>query len=117
MGYDAVCLLISARTYNGGLQQKDDTASGSLIIPEAKFAGIQNLTLEQLKNIEANLLQVNHDASYWFLNSPAYYTYQGYYDPVTNAPVVDADQPNLLQGIWVWNPVDFQGENCASGQV
>src|SRR5271157_3339193 len=113
VGYDAVCLVINARTYNGGFTEM---VAGGLITPEYKFAGIQNLTLDQVKNLEANLLLVNHDDSHWFLPSPALFQYQGYYDPITNAPVVDPSQPDLLQGTWVWNSVDFPGENLPPGK-
>ena len=116
VAYDAVCLLINARTYNGGLQQMDNSVSGGLIIPEAKFEGIRNFSMDQLKNWVANLLLINIGDTHWFLNSPAYFTYQGYYDPDTNAPSLDTDNPHLLLGTWVWNAVDFQGENLLPGK-
>ena len=116
VGYDAVCILISSRSYYGGLQEQDNSASGGLIMPEAKFSGLQYLSLEQLKNIEANLLLVNHDESRWYLSSPPYFTYKGHYDPVTNAPLVDPSEPNLLQGTWDWKSVDFSDENLIPGK-
>ncbi|HVN54959.1 MAG TPA: hypothetical protein VMT46_11565 [Anaerolineaceae bacterium] len=116
VGYDAVCMLISTRTYNGGLQQNDNRASGGLISPVAKFAGIKNLTMEQLRNIEANLLQINHDDTYWFLTNPAFYTFQAYNQTGTGKFEVDPANPQLLMGMWVWNSVDFRGENLLPGK-
>jgi hypothetical protein len=116
VGYDAVCILISTRTYNGGLQKMDNSLSGGLIIQQAKFKGIQNFSIGQLKNWVGNLLQVNYGETHWFLNNPAYFTFQGYYDPITNAPSVKKDNPKELSGTWVWNAVDFQGENLPPGK-
>ena len=115
VAYDAVCILINARAYNGGMQQGKDPATG-LIIPQEKFDGIQNMSLDQVKQFESNILGINHGDKVWYLPTPPFLTFMVYTDPITNVILPDQDVPGQAWGEWDWNQVLFEGENYLTGE-
>lgn len=113
IAYDAVCILISSRTYTGGLQQ--GFYNGSVIQPTSKYDGLQQLKLDDLRGFYANLLQKSNPS--WQLQglTAGYYTFQDYTDDF-GVPIVDPDQPDHMLGMWVWNAIPLQGEMLPPGK-
>jgi ABC-type molybdate transport system substrate-binding protein len=106
VAYDAVCILISVRTYSGGVEQG---TVGSLIQPANRFDGLKNLTLDELKNHFANLLKLNGKDTYWYLPK-GYFSFQPYQVADTLQIKEDPLHPGHALGTWVWNFAPLGGE-------
>jgi len=111
IAYDAVCLIINTRVFKGGLLQTTSADLGGMVIPQAKFSGVQNFSLEDLKNYTGNLLQKSQDR--WYVPG-AFFTFEPYFNG--NIPEVDPQDPKKVVGTWVWNPIDLSGENLQAGK-
>ena len=111
VAYDAVCLLINARTYAGGVQQSDTTP----IQLEARYAGLPGLALDDVKGFVSNLLHLSKQT--WQLHGPVAgsFTYQLYQD-LNGQPEIDPDQPDHYLGTWVWADVTLGGEMLPAGK-
>jgi hypothetical protein len=111
IAYDAVCILISLRTYVGGTQQG---TVGSLIQPISKFSGLKDLSLDDLKQFYADILGIRTGDDFWYLPQ-GYLTFQPYTVEDTLQSKEDADSPGHALGMWVWNFTPLGGELTTPG--
>lgn len=111
IAYDAVCLIINTRTYKGGLLQTPFSDLGGMVIPQAKFSGVRNFSLSDVKNLMGNILQKNK--THWFVPG-SFFTFEPYFNG--NKPEVDPKDPTKALGTWTWNAIDFSVENLQPGK-
>jgi hypothetical protein len=117
IAYDAVCLLINTRTYNGGIQQGYvNMGAYNLLQPQAKFVGLKELSQEQLKELFANILGINKDEELWVLPG-SYFTFQPFTLEESLVPKEHPDNPGHVAGTWVWNQIPLSGEVTPPGMI
>jgi hypothetical protein len=108
IAYDAVCILVSSRVYNGGLQENQmDFGKGKVVNPVSKFAGLKELTLDELRMLYTQALGKNAVGEEESLPG-SYLQFQPYTEDLTNpqsAIKEDPDNPGHVLGTWVWNAV------------
>jgi hypothetical protein len=112
VAYDAVCLLVSLRTFEGG------TESGfndRLYYTKSKFDGIKNLQLSDLKGHYGNLLKILSGENYWHL-SLGFYTFKPYYpDSTFYSMLEDPKRPGYALGMMSWVYAPLGGELTPPG--
>jgi hypothetical protein len=115
---DAICILISTRTAAGGMEQGLVGGMGGreLIQPRSKFEGLKELSLDEIRQLYANVLKINDEQNFWILPGN-YLTFQPYTLGDTLAPKEDPDNPGHAMGMWVWNAVPLNSELTPDGMV
>jgi hypothetical protein len=115
---DAVCILISQRTAIGGIQEGYVMGLGnkSLLQSQSKFAGLKELSLEQIKQLYANVLKINDEQHYWTLTG-SYLTFEPYTMEGLLAPKENTDNPGHVLGMWVWNAIPLNSEITPVGMM
>ncbi len=101
IAYDAVCVDMDAQTVLGGMQV-NSVKIGGLTVPQMKFGGVKQITLDQLKAEYAWVMKLTPDAPIW----PAY-SFQAYTVDLGNpnaAMKPDPKNPGYAAGSWVWEP-------------
>jgi ABC-type phosphate transport system substrate-binding protein len=73
VAYDAVCMIIDANSYTGGISQQNGN-------PDHKFVGFQNVSTEELKDILTNT--ITPFGQRWFLED-GYYSWGPTFDATT----------------------------------
>lgn len=109
IAYDAVCFLVSQRTYNGGVQIGGTAAVSSF--PVMKMEGLTGLSLADLEKHYNNLLHKNEDR--W---SPGEFLE---FEIVTNErgiPLKDPNDPEKVMGNWNPVPIRLVGTVYRAGQ-
>jgi hypothetical protein len=112
IGYDAVCLLINTRSYIGGLNQSDNSASGGLIVPIEKAEPLQDMPLEEVRHFEANKLKLTQNE--WISSRP-FFSYQPYFND-DGSPTLDLEQPKMQAGTWIWGQISYGGLSYIPGK-
>jgi len=114
IAYDAVCILLDLRTFNGGEQV--GTMNG-LTQPMSKYIGLQRLTLEDVRGFYSNLLGAS--GTLWqFTGDPHVYylMFQNLTDPDTGVTLTDPNNPTVVPGDWVFTLIPLQGEMLQAGK-
>jgi hypothetical protein len=113
VAFDAVCILIDQETYQGGVMtvlQGDNIST-----PVARFKGLHELSLEELRQHYRNILYMNSKDTPWTIPGMGIYNYEPYLDPNGYAPKIDP-QTNTVAGTWVFNTVRLQGSLSPVGR-
>jgi hypothetical protein len=95
VAYDAVCLVVDLRSYNGG--EQIDSSMG-VLLPMARTNGLKDLSLDDVAALASNAWMQGSDVWSWRAD---FANYRAVMNPATAAPEPDPANPKYARGVWV----------------
>jgi hypothetical protein len=112
IAFDAICILISRDTYEGGIMTI--TIADNVVKPIAKFSGLENLTIDQLRQHYKNLLYINPKDKPWINYDMGVYDFVPIIEGTDYSAKVNP-KTNTINGKWVFKNVRIQGSLSPDG--